>query len=67
MNTEKAVTTLGESALTGWRGRVGGAVARPIGCATQRAAGPGVDRVALLVYVLYRFLRPTITALRSTD
>lgn len=69
MDIEDAVTTLGESALTGWRGSVGGAVARPIARRTryseqQVRAWIGI---ALLAYMLYRFLRPTIAALRSTD
>lgn len=69
MNTTKTVNALGESALTGWRGRVGGAVARPIARRTrfseqQVRAWIGI---ALLAYLLYRFLRPTIAALRSTD
>lgn len=69
MNATKAVNALGESALTGWRGKVGGAVARPIARRTrfseqQVRAWIGI---ALLAYVLYRVLRPAIAALRSAD
>jgi hypothetical protein len=69
VNGSKAVTTVGESALTGWRGKVGGAVARPIAERTrfseqQVRAWIGL---ALLAYLLYRLLRPTIRAVRTAD
>lgn len=69
MNTNKAVQTLGESALTGWRGKVATSVSRPVARRTrfseeQIRAWIGI---AVLAYVLYRFLRPTIRALRSGD
>lgn len=69
MDASKAVRTLGESALSGWRGKVGGAAARPIAKRTrfseeQVRAWIGL---AVLAYLLYRLLRPTIEALRSND
>jgi hypothetical protein len=63
-----AVTAIGESALTGWRGAVGKAVAKPIAKRTRFSEQD--IRVALglviIAYTLYRILRPTIRALRSS-
>jgi hypothetical protein len=58
---------LGESALTGWRGTVGKAVARPVASRTrwseeQVRAAIGV---LLLAYAFYRIIRPSIQALRG--
>lgn len=61
-------TALGESSLTGVRGVVGGAIARPIAKRTRFSEEQ--IRVALglllLAYGLYRVLRPPIRALRRT-
>lgn len=60
------ITTLGGSTLTGWRGAVGKAVAKPIAKRTRFTEEQG--RVALglllLAYGLYRVLWPPIRALR---
>lgn len=61
------VTTLGESAMTGLPGMVGGAVARPVSKRTrwseqQIRAAIGL---ALLSWALYRVLRPAVRAIRS--
>jgi hypothetical protein len=66
-NGNRAVVTLGESALTGWRGAAGRAVARPIAKRTrfteeQVRAAIGL---AVLVYGLYRLLAPAIRAART--
>ena len=61
-----AVVTVGEAALTGWRGRLGRAVATPIARRTrfdveQIEAALGL---LLLAYTVYRLGRPLIDALR---
>ena len=63
-----AVTALGESALTGWRGAVGKAVARPIAKRTRFSEEEIRVAIGLLIiaYALYRILRPSIRALRSS-
>lgn len=64
-NTQRAVTALGESALTGWRGSASKAVARPIARRTRFTEEQ--IRIAigliLLAYGLYRALWPPIRAL----
>jgi copper oxidase (laccase) domain-containing protein len=65
--TERAFTALGESALTGWRGKAGRAVAKPVASRTrftqqQIEAAIGI---AILAYGLYRLLRPAIRAART--
>jgi hypothetical protein len=61
-----AVVTVGEAALTGWRGRLGRAVAAPIARRTrfdveQIEAALGL---LLLAYTVYRLGRPLIAAVR---
>lgn len=58
---------VGEAALTGWRGRVGHAVAKPVARRTpftvqQVEAALGF---AMLAYATYRLARPLIAAARS--
>ncbi len=64
-----AVTALGESALTGWRGTVGRAVARPVAKRTQFSEEDVRVAIGLLIlaYTLYRILRPAIRALRESS
>ena len=61
------VTALGESTLTGWRGAVGKAVARPVAKRTRFTEEQVRVTLGLLLlaYGLYRVLRPPIRALRS--
>ena len=63
-----AVSALGESALTGWRGAVGKAVAKPIAKRTRFSEEDIRVAIGLLIiaYALYRILRPAIRALRSS-
>jgi hypothetical protein len=63
-----AVSALGESALTGWRGAVGKAVARPVAKRTRFSEEDIRVAIGLLIiaYTLYRILRPAIRALRSS-
>ena len=64
-----AVTALGESALTGWRGTVGRAVARPVAKRTRFSEEDVRVAIGLLIlsYTLYRILRPAIRALRESS
>jgi hypothetical protein len=67
-NGNGAVINLGEAALTGWRGSVGRAIARPIAKrtrfdVTQIEAALGF---LLLAYTVYRLGRPLIEAARRT-
>jgi hypothetical protein len=61
-----AIVSIGEAALTGWRGRVGRAVAKPI----ARRTSFDIDQIEallgllLLAYTLYRLGRPLIEAAR---
>jgi hypothetical protein len=61
------VTALGESALTGLPGKVGGAVAKPVSKHTQWSEQQirTAMGLALLAWALYRVLRPAIRAVRS--
>lgn len=61
------VTALGESALAGLPGRVGGAVAKPVSKHTRWSEQQirTVIGLALLAWALYRVLRPTVRAVRS--
>ncbi|MGH7357244.1 MAG: hypothetical protein ACREJR_00345 [Candidatus Rokuibacteriota bacterium] len=63
----RVVTVLGESALTGWHGAVGRAVARPVARRTRWSEEQirTVLGLLILAYGLYRVLRPTIRALRQ--
>jgi copper oxidase (laccase) domain-containing protein len=63
-----AVSALGESALTGWRGAAGKAVARPIAKHTRFSEEDIRVAIGLLIiaYALFRILRPVIRALRSS-
>ena len=59
-------TTLGESALTGWQGAVGRAVARPSSKRTPWTEEQirTVLGLLILAYGVYRVLRPAIRATR---
>jgi hypothetical protein len=61
-----AVVTVGEAALTGWRGRVGRAVAAPIARRTRFDVEQieAVLGLLLLAYTVYRLGRPLIDAVR---
>jgi hypothetical protein len=60
-------TALGESALTGLPGRVGGAVAKPVSKHSRWSEQQIRTAIglALLAWALYRVLRPTVRALHS--
>jgi hypothetical protein len=64
----RVVTALGESALTGWQGKVGKAVAGPVARRTRWSEEQIRAAIGLLIlaYGLYRVLRPTIRAIRGT-
>lgn len=60
------VTTLGASALTGWQGALGRAVARPVARRTRWTEEQIRTALGLLIlaYGLYRVLRPAVRAVR---
>jgi hypothetical protein len=65
--TSRALTALGEAQMTGIRGRAGRAVAKPIAERTawsqeQIEAAIGL---AIMLYGLYRLLRPAFRAMRD--
>ena len=61
-----AVVTMGEAALTGWRGQVGRVIAKPIAKRTRFDVEQieAVLGLILLVYTIYRLGRPLIAAAR---
>lgn len=65
--TARAFTALGTSALTGIRGAAGRAVAKPVARRTRfsQEQVEAAIGVAILLYGLYRVLRPSIRALRA--
>ena len=65
--TSRALTAIGEAQMTGIRGKAGRAVARPIADRTrwsqeQIEAAIGL---AIMLYGLYRLMRPAFRALRE--
>jgi hypothetical protein len=64
---DSVVTALGESALTGLPGRVGGAVAKPVSQRTRWSEQQIRTAIglALFAWALYRVLRPAARAIRS--
>ena len=64
---DSMITALGESAMTGLPGKVGGAVARPVSQRTRWTEQQIRTAIglALLAWALYRVLRPTVRALRA--
>jgi len=58
---------VGEAALTGWRGRVGRAVAKPVAKRTPFSVEQVEAAIGLvmLVYATYRLARPLIAAVRE--
>ena len=62
-----AVVTVGEAALTGWRGSVGRAIAKPIAKRTRFDIDQieAVLGLLLLAYTVYRIARPLVRAARS--
>jgi hypothetical protein len=61
------VTALGESALTGLPGKVGGAVAKPVSQRTRWSEQQIRTAIglALFAWALYRVLRPAVRAIRN--
>jgi hypothetical protein len=58
---------VGGSALTGWRDRAAGAVAKPV-AGHSRLSEDEVKAIigfALLAYALYRLLRPIVATIRE--
>ena len=68
-DAQAIVTALGESALTGVPGKVGGAVAKPVSQRTRWSEQQIRTAIglALFSWALYRVLRPAVRAIRSRD
>ena len=64
---DSVVTALGESALTGLPGKLGGAVAKPVSERTRWSEQQIRTAIglALFAWALYRVLRPAIRAMRD--
>ena len=64
---DSVVTALGESALTGLPGKVGGAVAKPVSERTRWSEQQIRTAIglALFAWALYRVLRPAVRAIRD--
>lgn len=65
--TMERIGQVGESALTGWRGMAGRAIAKPIS-RHSRFSQQQVEAaigVALVAYAIYRLVRPLVRAARS--
>ena len=69
LKKDSVVTALGESALTGVPGKVGGAVAKPVSQRTRWSEQQIRTAIglALFSWALYRVLRPAVRAIRSRD
>ena len=67
MSRSDAVVDIGQAALTGWRGRVARPLARPIARRTglTQEQVEAILGLLILVYAVYRVLRPAIRAARS--
>jgi hypothetical protein len=67
-NGRGAMVTVGEAALTGWRGSVGRAIAKPIARRTRFEIEQieAVLGFVLLAYTVYRLGRPLLDAARRT-
>jgi len=63
---QQRAVTIGESALTGWRGRIGKALARPIAARTRFSEEQvrAILGFLLLAFVAWRTLRPVLRAPR---
>jgi len=64
---DSVVTALGESALSGLPGKVGGAVAKPVSERTRWSEQQIRTAIglALFAWALYRVLRPAVRAMRD--
>ena len=60
---------VGEAALTGWRGTIGRAVAKPVARRTRFSVQQveAAIGLAMLLYATYRLARPLIAAARSSS
>jgi hypothetical protein len=66
-NGHSTALAVGGAALTGWRGRIGRAVAKPVARRTRFSVEQveAAIGLAMLVYATYRLARPLIAAARS--
>lgn len=66
MDAGTAVMDVGTSALTGWRGALGRAVAKPVAERTRfsREQVEAAFGIAMLAFAVYRLARPLISGMR---
>jgi len=66
-NGHHTAIAVGEAALTGWRGTVGRALAKPVARRTRFSVQQveAAIGLAMLAYATYRMARPLIAAARS--
>lgn len=65
--TTERIERFGEAALTGWRGKAGRAIARPVARHSpfsERQVQAAIG-LALIAYAVYRLLRPLVRASRD--
>jgi hypothetical protein len=64
---QQRAMSFGESALTGWRGRMGKALARPVAARTRFSEEQvrAVLGLLLTAFVVWRTLRPVLRSLRA--
>ena len=62
------LATFGDATLTGWRGAAGRAIARPIADRTRftREQVEAAIGLVLVMYAVYRVVRPLVRAVRTT-
>ena len=62
--TTERIERFGEAALTGWRGKAGRAIARPVARHSRFSEGQirAAIGLALIGYAVYRLVRPLIRA-----
>jgi hypothetical protein len=64
---QQRAISIGESALTGWRGRMGKALSRPVAARTRFSEEQvrAVLGLLLLAFVGWRILRPVLRSIRA--
>jgi copper oxidase (laccase) domain-containing protein len=67
-NGHGVMTNLGESALTGWQGALGKAIAKPVAKRTKWTEDQirAVIGLAILAFAFYRLAKPTVAAIRRS-
>ena len=68
-NGRHTALVVGEAALTGWRGKVGHEIAKPVAKRTRFSVEQVEAAIgfAMLAYAMYRLARPLVRAARSEE